>query len=173
MIEFGVIGVLVLILVFVMTRNQSTQSELKQTKLAHKTLQSQNKYSLGILMTMSSVLQNSFQIKLSALKSHGLVSHQDYDMANFVLENFQFVIVQCCQHNETVEVGIRKALKGQSFTIEEVSQFIARQPSEVRIPWCKNTVEGFVAACRNLVADKGKSAPKPAESSDPAEENNS
>ncbi|MCF2947260.1 hypothetical protein L0668_04015 [Paraglaciecola aquimarina] len=149
-----------------MTRNQSTQTELKQIQHAHKTLQSQNKYSLGIVMTMASVLQNTFQTKLAALKSHGLISHQDYDMAHFVLENFQFVIVQCCQHNETVEVGVRKALKGQNFTIEEISQFIARQPSEVRIPWCKNTVEGFVAACRNLVADKGKNTAKHAESAE-------
>ena len=74
----------------------------------------------------------------------------------FILENFQFIIVQCCQHNETVEVAVRKALKGQALTIEFVSQFIARQPSEVRVPWCKNTVDGFIAACRNLVADKVK-----------------
>jgi hypothetical protein len=160
-IELGVIGFLVLALVFVVTRNQSTQRELKQIQFSHKTTQSQNKYSLGIVMTISSVLQNTFQGKLVALKGHGLIDHKDYDMANFVLENFQFIIVQCCQHNETVEVAVRKALKGQNFTIEEVSQFIARQPSEVRIPWCKNTVEGFVAACRNLVADKG--SVKPAE----------
>lgn len=159
MIEFGVIGFLILTLVFVVTRNQSTQRELKQIQSAHKTLQAQNKYSLGIVMTMSSALQNIFQIKLSSLKGHGLINQQDYDIANFLLENFQFVTVQCCQHNETIEVAIRKALKGQDFTIEEVSQFIARQPSEIRVPWCKNTVEGFVAACRNLVADKGSTKP--------------
>jgi hypothetical protein len=160
-IEIGVIGFLILVLVFVVTRNQNAQSELKKSQHAHKLLLTQNKYSLGIVMTLSSVLQNTFQVKLAALKNHGLINQQDYDMANFILDNFQFVLVQCCQHNETVEVAVRKALKGQDFSIEEVGQFIARQPSEVRVPWCKNTVEGFVAACRNFVADKG--SVKPAE----------
>jgi hypothetical protein len=135
-------------------RNQSTQRELKQIRRAHKLLQSQNKYSLG--MSMSTQLQYVFQTKLASLNNHGLIKRQDYDIANFILENFQFIIVQCCQHNETVEVAVRRALKGQALTIEFVSQFIARQPSDVRVPWCKNTVVGFIAACRNLVADKVK-----------------
>jgi len=156
MIEFGVIALLILALIFVVMNNQSTQRELKQIKRAHKLLQSQNKYSLGIVMTMSTQLQYIFQTKLTALKNHGLIKHQDHDIANVILDNFQFIIVQCCQHNETVEVAVRKALKGQALTIELVSQFIARQPSEVRVPWCKNTVDGFIAACRNLVADKVK-----------------
>ena len=161
MVAFGVIGFLILVLVFVVTRNQSMQREFKQVQHAHKVLQSQNKYSLGIVMTMSTQLQYAFQTKLVALKSHGLVSSQDYDIANFILENFQFIIVQCCQHNETVEVAVRKALKGQDLTIENISQFIARQPAEIRVPWCKNSVDGFVAACRNLVADKGKTQATP------------
>lgn len=161
MIEFGIIGFLVLVLIFVMTRGQGLQREFQQVQHAHKVLQSQNKYALGIVMTMSIQLQLAFQTKLAALKSHGLMSHQDHDIASFVLENFQFIIVQCCQHNETVEAAIRMALKGQELTIENISQFIARQPSEVKVPWCKNSVEGFVAACRNLVADKGTSQATP------------
>lgn len=156
MIEFGVIALLILALIFMVMNGKSTQRELKQIKRAHKLLQSQNKYSLGIVMAMSSQLQYVFQTKLATLNSHGLIKRQDYDIAHFVLENFQFIIVQCCQHNETVEVAVRKALKGQALTMEFVSQFIARQPSEVRVPWCKNTVDGFIAACANLVSDKVK-----------------
>lgn len=159
MIEFGVIGFLVLVLIFFVTRSQNIQRELKQVQSAHKTLLSQNKYSLGIIMTVSTQLQQSFQTKLAALKSHGLINHKDEEIASFVMENFQFVIVQCCQHNETVEVAINKALKGQLLTINDISQFIARQPTEIKVPWCKNTVEGFVAACRNLVADRKTSSP--------------
>jgi hypothetical protein len=156
MIQFGIIGFLILALIFVVLSNKGTQRELKQIKRAHKLLQTQNKYSLGIVMAMSTQLQHVFQTKLTALNNHGLIKRQDYDIAHFILENFQYIIVQCCQHNETVEVAVRKALKGQTLTIDFVSQFIARQPSEVRVPWCKNTVDGFIAACRNMVADKVK-----------------
>jgi hypothetical protein len=164
MVAFGVIGFLILVVTFVVIRNQSTERELKQIRREHKLLQSQNKYSLGIVMAMSTQLQYIFQTKLAALHSHGLIKRKDYDIAHFILENFQFIVVQCCQHNETVEVAVRKALKGQTLTIEFVSQFIARQPSEVRVPWCKNTVDGFIAACRNLVADNAKTQPVAEES---------
>ena len=156
MVAFGIIGLLVLMLVFVITRNQSTQREFKQLRHAHEVLQSQNKYSLGIVIAMSTQLQHAFQTKLATLKQHGLISNKDHDVANFILVNFQFIIVQCCQHNETFEVSVGKALKGQELKIEDISQFIARQPSEVRVPWCTNTVDGFVSACRNLIADKAK-----------------
>lgn len=156
MVAFGVICFLVLLLIFVAMRSQNSQRDLKQIKHAHKILQSQNKYSLGIVMAMSTQLQYAFETKLAAMKSHGLINQQDHDISNFILENLQFIIVQCSQHNETVEVAIRKALKGQELKIEDISQFIARQPSEVKVPWCKNSVDGFIAACRNLVADKVK-----------------
>jgi hypothetical protein len=151
MVSFGIIGLLVLVIIFIVTNNQGVQHEFKQLQHAHKLLQSQNRYSLGIVMSMSSQLQYTHQTKLSELKSHGLINHQDHNIANFILENFQYVVVQCCQHNETVEVSVRKALKGHELTIQNISQFIGRQPSEVRVPWSKNSVDGFIAACRNLV----------------------
>lgn len=156
MIEFSVIGVLVLILIFFVVQSQSAQRELKQVQSAYKSLQSQNKYSLGIVMAMATQLQNTFQAQLASQHSSGLINQKDYDIAHFVLENFQFVVVQCCQYNETVEVAVKKALKGQNLTIEEISHFVARQPTEIKVPWCKNTIEGFVIACRNLVAGRGK-----------------
>jgi type II secretory pathway pseudopilin PulG len=60
MVAFGVIGFLILVIIFVVMRNQSTQRELKQIRRAHKLLQSQNKYSLGIVMAMSTHLQYVF-----------------------------------------------------------------------------------------------------------------
>lgn len=166
MIAFGVIVFLILTLAFIITRNQSVQREFKQTYNEKKTLQSENKYALGVIMMMGTELQKTFTTKLASLKSHGLINQKDFDVASFVLENFQYVIVQCCQHNETVEVALSKALKGSELTMEQISQFVARQPSETRIPWCKNTIDGFVAACRNLASQKIKTTPKTDDSSD-------
>jgi hypothetical protein len=151
MVSFGVIGFLILVLVYFVTRSQGMQREFKQVQRAYKTLQTQNKYSLSIVMAMSTQLQYSFQTKLAELKSHDQINHQDYNIVNFILENFQFIIVQCCQHNESVEVAVRRALKGQELKIENIIEYIKRQPLEISVPWCKNSVEGFIAACRNLV----------------------
>ncbi len=158
MIAFGVIGFLILVLVFFVTKSQGVQRELKQAQSSLKTIQSQNKQSLDIVIMTATQLQRMFQGQLAAKHKHGLISQADYDIASFVFENFQYIVVQCCQNNETVEVAVKKALKGQILTIEEISQFVARQPPEVKVPWCKNTIDGFVAACRNLVAEQKKQA---------------
>ena len=68
MFEFGVIGFLILALVFVVTRNQATRREFQQVQHAQKVLKSQNKYSLGIVMTMSTQLQYAFKQNWSRLK---------------------------------------------------------------------------------------------------------
>ncbi len=158
MVALGVIGFLILLLVFIVTRNQNIQQEVKQAQHAHKTLQLQNKHSLSIVNTMSSHLQQSLQTKLNSLQSHGLIKQADFEIVHFILENFKYVILQCSQDGETVEIAIAKALKGNDLTIEDIRQFIAKQQSETRIPWCQNTVEGFVTACQNLTSDKAKVA---------------
>lgn len=156
MIEFGVIGFLILVLVFVVTRNQGIQRDFKQLQYAHKALQSQNKYSLAITTSISTQLQHAFQSKLTSLHKSALINNQDHQLASFIIENFKYVIMQCCQHNETIEVAVNKALKGQELTIEQVSQFIASQPSEVRMAWSRNNIEGYMAACRMLVTGTAK-----------------
>lgn len=153
MITFGIIGCLILAIIFIVTRGQSLEREHKQLKSAHKLEQAQNKHSLKTMLTIALQLQHAFQAKLLSLNSHGLISPQDFEVANFILENFQYVIDQCCQQEETVEVAIGKALKDRDLTMEKVSQFIARQPTEVKMPWSKNTVDGFITACRNFVSD--------------------
>jgi hypothetical protein len=68
MVSFGVIGILILGLVYIFTRSRGMKREFKQVQRAYKTLQSQNKYSLSIVMAMSTQLQYCFQTKLAELK---------------------------------------------------------------------------------------------------------
>lgn len=159
---FSIIGFLILILIYFAVRHQNTQRELIQLRRMVKSLDSQGKFSLSALMMLSSQLQKTYQARLESLKKHALVSEVDYSAASFVVTQVEFVISQCCEQRATVEEAINKALESSNLNIELVNQFIARQPSEVRIPWCKNTIGGFISACHNMTSESVKlSARKP------------
>jgi hypothetical protein len=146
----------VFVITFIVARNQNTQGELKKVSRANKILQTKNNYNLSVMLTLAAQLEQAFQIKLKASKSHGLIQQSDQEITAFIIDSLQFVIVQCCQHNETVELAIRKALKGKELSIEEIGLFITKQPSEVRLAWANNTLGSFINACRHLVSDPPK-----------------
>lgn len=154
MVAFGVIGFLVLILIYFVVRNQSLQSELNQIKHALRSIDAQSKFSLNALVMLSGQMQRTYLAKLENLKKHALINQDDYDIANFILNQVEMVIMQCCEHKSTVEEAINKAVDNSTYSIEQINQFIAKQPSEIRVSWCKNTVGGFVAACHNMTSDK-------------------
>jgi len=45
---------------------------------------------------MSTQLQYAFQIKLAEFKCHALINYQVHKIVNFILENFQFIIIRYC-----------------------------------------------------------------------------
>lgn len=156
MVAFGVIAFLVLVLGYFVVRNQSLQKELSLAKHHLRSSDGQNKNSLNALVLLSGQLQGMYQVRLNALQKHALISQEDFQMANFIISNVEFVVMQCCEHRRTVEEALHKALEKAPYDIEQLNKFISRHPSEVRVPWCKNTVGGFIAACQNLTSDRAK-----------------
>lgn len=157
MVAFGVIGFLVLVLAYFVVKNQSLQKELNQIKYALKAVDAQSKYSLGALVMMSGQMQRNYLSRLADLQKHALISQDDYAVASFILNQVEFVVMQCCEHKSTIEEAIHKALETSEFGIEQINQYIAKQPSDIRVPWCKNTIGGFLSACHNLTANKKRS----------------
>ena len=156
MITFVLIGVLILTVIFFIMRAQSTQKELSQTKFALKSLQKQTKFSLGSIMIMAKQLQHSYKLKLEGMRRHGVLYADDLVIAQFIVDNVVFVVVQCCEYNATLEESLKKAVNGLAMDIPRIQGFIAKQGVEVRVPWSKNILEGFLVACNNLLTDKQK-----------------
>lgn len=156
MVAFGVIGFLVLILIYFVVRNQSMQRELTQLKHIVKSIDSQSKFSLSALLMLSGQIQKTYQGRLESLQKHALISNDYYEIAGFILGQVEYVIMQCCEKRATVEEAINKALDKSNYNIEQINQFIAKQPSEVRVPWCKNSIGGFISACHNMTSEKLK-----------------
>ena len=160
MVAFGVIGFLVLILIYFVVRNQSLQTELNQIKHALRSMDAQSKFSLNALVMLSGQMQRNYLARLNNLQKHALINNDDFEIASFILNQVEMVIMQCCEHKSTVEEAINKAVDNSTYNIEQINQFIAKQPSEIRVSWCKNTVGGFISACHNLTSDKIAAKPK-------------
>ena len=66
----------------------------------------------------------------------------------------EFVVLQCCEHKSTVEEAVKKSLQASHFEFENIREFIAKQPAEIRLPWCKNKLGGYIVACQNISQGK-------------------
>ncbi len=156
MISFGVIWFLVLVLIYFVLRNQSMQRRLRRLRRAAKATDSQNKFSLRALVILSGQLQRTYQTRLETLQKHALINSHDYELASFIVAQVELVIMQCCEHRTTVEEAINKALDRSNYNIEQINQFIARQPAEIKLLWCKNSIDGFISACHNMTSERLK-----------------
>lgn len=158
MIIFGLMGCLVLALVFLIIRGQSAQADLNKSKFELKTLQKHTQFSLNSIVLLAKQLSHSYREKLEDMRRHGTLHGDDYAVVQFIVENLEFVMSQCCEKQATVEEALKLALEGANVDIIVVQQYIARQPVSVRVPWSKNTLSGYLAACHNLLMSKGQSS---------------
>ncbi|MCC2617497.1 hypothetical protein LJ739_14685 [Aestuariibacter halophilus] len=152
-IAFSIIGLLVLVMIFMFLRSQNLVREVTQLKHSLRYHEKQTRFCLTTLMNLSTQLQNTYLARLEGLQKHALVSADDYELCKFILNHVEFVVMQCCESGATVEEAIHKALQRSQYDMERINKFIARQPSEVRVPWCKNAISGFISACHNLTSE--------------------
>lgn len=150
MVTFGVIGFLVLILIYFVLRSQNLQKELSQSKHALKTSDSHSKFTVSSLTVIAKELQKSYLSRLAATKRHALVSDEDFELANCILTRFEYVLVQCCDNSATIEEAVTQSLNTSEHDLDQIKQFIAKQPQEIKLPWCKNTIAGYITACHNI-----------------------
>jgi hypothetical protein len=150
MISVGIIALMGIALIFMVVRGQALQREIKLAQNSVKSQGRQVKSAQKQVAFMAHELQRIFLSRLEASNKRGLISQDAYQIAAFVLQRFEFVVMNCTEHGSTVEEAVNRALTNQTVTIEQVNEFIKAQPSETRVAWCQNTLDGFIAACRNI-----------------------
>ncbi|WP_026376517.1 hypothetical protein [Aestuariibacter salexigens] len=154
MAAVGIIGILVLVLIYFVVRSQSLQKQVMQYRNELKRSSSDAKFAMSTLVLLSGELQRVYVDNLQAAQKHGLLSQDDFNKSQFILNHIEYVVLQCCEHRATIEEALTKALERSEYTMKDINQYIAKQPSEIRVPWCKNTLGGFITACQRLSAGK-------------------
>ena len=150
MISVGIIAFLLIIAIYFAMRTQGLQREIKLATNASKSSNRRLKQTQQQLVFMAHELQSIFLSRLESVNKRGLLKQDDYQAAYFIINRFEFVVMNCTEHSRTVEEAVNKALQGQTMTIEKINAFIKEQPSEIRMAWCQNKLDGYVAACRGI-----------------------
>jgi hypothetical protein len=150
MAAIGVIGFTVLILIYFVLKTQSLNKELSQYKHSLKSSDKQARNTLSSLAFLSKEMQKICMGRLNSAKKHGLINDDDFAISSNIIENFTYVVSRCCEHGDTVEEAVNKSLERATIEIQEINHFIAKQPQEIKIPWCKNQLGGYIVACQNI-----------------------
>lgn len=140
----------VMLLVYFVVKNQALQKDLREFRYLARTAEKKSKFTLSTLDSLSGQIEKILLSQLESAYKRGLAKGDDYDKAKTIFSSFEAVVMQCCEHGLTVEEALRKTLAAQEVSLEDVNQFISKQPSEVRMAWAKNSVGSFVMACANL-----------------------
>jgi hypothetical protein len=150
MVAIGAIGFTVLILIYFVLKTQALNKELNQYKHTLKSSDKQARNTLTSLTFLSKEMQKICAGRLNSAKKHGLINDEDFALASSIIENFSYVVTRCCEHGDTVEEAVNKSLERGTIEIQEINHYIARQPQEIKIPWCKNQLAGYIVACQNI-----------------------
>ena len=150
MISAGIIAIMFMVLIYAFMRAQALQKDVRMAQNSSKSSNRKLKMTQKQLVFMAHELQTIFLSRLESVNKRGLLKQEQYQIAFFILNRFEFVIMNCAEHGSTVEEAVNKSLQGQAVKIEQINEFIKEQPSDVRMAWCQNKLDGYVAACRGI-----------------------
>lgn len=148
----GVIGFLVLVLIYFVVKTQTLQRQLNGYRSQAKAAGTKAKFALSTLDGLASEIKKHMLNQLESAKRRNLIAGEDYERTFAIFSGFEYVVMLCCDHNATVEEALKKSLERSPVSFEDVTQYIAKQPNEVKLPWSKNHVGSYVAACHNIAA---------------------
>lgn len=150
MIAFGIISVLVLLLIYFVLRAQNFQRQLALSNHNVRSSTKRANYAYNNLVMISNELQQVFMARLESNHKRGMIGSGDYQILSALFSCFSTIVMECCEKEATVEEALNKVLMKLDFEMEDLKNCIKEQPSDIRVAWSKNTVDGFIAACNKI-----------------------
>lgn len=143
----SVVLFMVMLLIYFVVKNQAMARQLREYRHLANKAQKDTKFTLTTMDSLAEQVQRILLSQLESAHKRNLVKGDDYEKAKVIFSGFESVVMQCCEHGSTVEEAVLNSIRGTETTIEEINQFIAGLPSEVRLSWVKNQVGSYVMAC--------------------------
>lgn len=151
MVAFGVIGFLVLVLIFFVIRAQNLQREVALSRQTAKTNARRVGEAYTSLVHVCDELQRIYTSRLESAYAKRLINAADYPALRFVVGNFAPVITDCFEKGYKVEEALTRALKKHpDVSLEQIREVMKKQPSQVRLAWVQNTPDGYLQICAHL-----------------------
>lgn len=150
MIEVGIIAIMLMVLIYSFVRKQALHREIKIAQNTSKSINRKLKLTQKQLVSISHELQSIFLARLESVNKRGLLKQEQYQVASFILNRFEFVVMNCVEHDSTVKEAVNRSVLGQAVKIDQINQFIKEQPNDIKVAWCQNKLDGYLAACRGI-----------------------
>lgn len=147
-VAFGVIGLLLLTLIYFVLHAQNLQKELALSR--HSTKQSNNKvtHAYRNLVLVTDALEKNLTFRIESAFKSRLINQAQYDVLHTLMRNFSTIVMTCCEKGFSFEESLNKVLAYEEITMEDIKEVVKELPSNVRMVWSKNTSDGFIAFCQ-------------------------
>ena len=151
-VAFGVIGLLILFLIYFVLRAQNLQKEL--ALLRHSNKQTNNKVTSAYrpLVLVTDALEKNLTARIESAYKSRLIDQTQYNALHPLMRNFSTIVMACCEKGMSFEESLNKVLLNEEVTLEEIREVVKALPSNVRMVWSKNTADGFIAFCQTVTA---------------------
>ena len=151
MLAFGVVGILVIILIYFVMRAQTLQREVALSRSGLKNQTQRATLAFSSLTQVCLKLQHIYIDNIETASSKGLISSAQYPMLAFLMTHFAEIVLDCYQGGKNTEEALTRLLgPEQALTMEDIRRFMQEQPSQIRMAWAKNTPDGFISACEQM-----------------------
>ncbi|MAJ69220.1 MAG: hypothetical protein CBB67_016660 [Alteromonadaceae bacterium TMED7] len=150
MLIFASFAALILLLIFFGLKVQNLQKQLQLCQNSLKATSRRISDANGSMVVLSQQIQSFLAERLDASHKRGLVNAKHYETLQPMFEKISAVAVYCMEKGMSVEEALNAALQDGEVTLEQLREVIKVQPSDIRMAWSKNTLDGFIIACRGL-----------------------
>lgn len=150
MMIFAIFAVLFLLLIFLGVKNQNLQKQLLLNQNTLKSTTRRVNDANSSMVLLSQQIQGFLAERLDASHKRGLLSPKHYEVLRPMFEKISAVAVYCMEKGMSVEEALNAALQDAEVTLEQIREVIKVQPSDTRMAWTKNTLNGFILACKGL-----------------------
>jgi len=147
-VAFGVIGILILALIYFVLRTQSLQKELSLSRHTNKQTSNKATYAFHNLVLVTDALEKSLSSRIESAYKSRLINQEQYNALAPLMRNFSTIVMRCCERGDSLEESLNRALTHENITLKEVKDVVKEFPSNVRMAWSKNTADGFIAFCQ-------------------------
>ncbi|MFS1701328.1 hypothetical protein FJ444_17990 [Aestuariibacter sp. GS-14] len=150
MVMFAFIAALILLLIYFVMRVQNLQRALVLSQSNLKASNRRINDSTSGMVVLAKQIQLFLVERLESSHKRGLIETGAFEVFQFVFHNISTIAVLCMDKGMTVEEALNSVLHDSDLTIEAVREKVKLQPSEIRVAWSQNTLEGFIIACKGM-----------------------
>lgn len=151
-VAFGVIGLLILFLIYLVLRTQNLQKELALLRHSNKQTSSKVTYAYRNLVLVTDALEKNFTSRIESDYKSRIIEQSQYQILHPLMRNFSTIVMACCEKGMSLEESLNKALLNEDVTLEDIRNIVKTLPSNARMAWSKNTADGFIAFCQTVTA---------------------